>query len=379
MVYQTVFTIATLALWPLRAASATVLPVAGPKRFDVAITTASLTDSDRLDPFTGDGRARSIMVSSFNPVASCLQTHLEAYMPPATAAFLDDKFSAYGLPNGSFRSLQIETCNTTQRGPCSSDNFPLVLFSGASETSRLIYTSMLQSIAATGYLVVSIDHPYDADVVEFLDGTTVTGKDISSDEDIELALATRVGDITFVRQQMTNATIADNLFPGHQLGNRLPKTAVIGHSLGGATAASAMLQDVSINAGLNLDGSMFGKVLEAGLDRPFMLMGHENKTQETDPSWKAIWLQIKEWKAEFEVKGAAHYSFSDLPLITAVLGLQEQLPAEVAEFLGTIEGHHMTELIVEYVSMFLDLVLKNGSENGLIESNDNFPEVVVGA
>jgi hypothetical protein len=47
--------------------------------------------------------------------------------------------------------------------------------------------------------------------------------------------------------------------------------------------------------------------------------GHENKTQETDSSWKAVWSKLIRWKREFEIKKAAHYSFLGLPLVTEVL------------------------------------------------------------
>ena len=47
---------------------------------------------------------------------------------------------------------------------------------------------------------------------------------------------------------------------------------MFGHSLGGATAAAAMLEDQRIKAGVNLDGTLFGPVVNAGLDRPFMLV-----------------------------------------------------------------------------------------------------------
>jgi hypothetical protein len=355
-----------------------VLPTIGTPQFDVAITSAALTDTDRLDPFAADGRARSIMVSAFTPIRNCRYKQLELYMPPITASFQDDKFGAYGLPNGTLRSLSLEVCKneTKNQNPCSDRSFPLVLFSGGLATSRLLYTSMLQNIAAAGYVVVSIDHPYDADIVEFSDGTIIAGIDISSDAAVDLALATRADDLTFMRRQMANATIVEMLFPGKLRGPPSLNTAIIGHSLGGAAAAAAMLQDRSISVGLDLDGSMFGDVLTVGLDRPFMLMGHENKTQETDPSWKTVWPRLTGWKKEFEVLGAAHYSFTDLPLITSVLQLQEKLPTEVSQVLGTVEGHRMTKIIATYATSLLDMVFKSGSEKPLTGGNTEFPEVV---
>jgi pimeloyl-ACP methyl ester carboxylesterase len=370
---------ASLSLWLPTTTSTAVLPVVGEARFDVAIASTLLTDSDRRDPFAADGRARSIMVSSFNPVKNCHQKGFATYMPSATANFQDEKYGAYGLPNGSFRSLSFETCKngTTKRTPCSAESIPLVLFSGALATSRLLYTGMLQNIAAAGYMVVSIDHPYDSDIVEFPNGTMITAVDINSDTELGLALSTRADDFAFMRQQMVNATVMDQLFPGQMHGRHARRTAVIGHSFGGAAAAAAMVQDHTISAGLNIDGSMFGDVLTKGLDRPFVLIGHEDKTQETDPSWKAVWPQLTGWKKEFEVQGAAHYSFSDLPLITSVLGIQDKLPKEVGQVLGTVEGRRMTTIIATYTTAFLDMVFKSSGEGLMSNSNTDFPEVRV--
>jgi hypothetical protein len=250
-----------------------------------------------------------------------------------------------------------------------------VVFSGALATSRTIYHSMLQSIAAAGYLVVSVDHPYDADIVEFPNGTNVTGVDINDDE-LEDALTTRVEDIAFLYKELTKTALRQKLFPMHRHNGGLPKTAIIGHSFGGAAAAVALQQLSYIRGGLNIDGSLFGSVLKTGLDRPFMLIGHENKTQETDPTWKTVWPLLKGWKKEIEVKGAAHYSFSDLPLITSVIGLQAELPAEVEQVLGSIEGHRMMKLTVTYVRAFLDMVLKSGSEKSFLRADKQFSEVV---
>lgn len=293
-------------------------------------------------------------------------------MPPATTAFQDEKFGAYGLPAGSFTALELETCNDTNKAKDCPERFPLVLFSGALGTSRLLYGNMLQSIAAAGYVVVSVDHPYDADIVEFPNGTNITAIDLETDADIDLALSTRVADIAFVYQQLNTKSAAAGLVPANL---RSSNTAVIGHSLGGAAAASAMLALPYLHGGLNIDGTMFGSVLTAGLARPFMLLGHENKTQATDPSWAAIWPKLSGWKAEYEVKGAAHYSFSDLPIITAALGLQELLPADVEQVLGSVEGVRMQSVTVTYTTAFLDFVLKSGKETALKRAGRLFAEV----
>lgn len=369
--------ISFLALAVLPAVSANAIPIIGSHHFDVAISTAALTDTGRLDPFAKDGSPRKIMVSAFVPVPNCRSKKREAYMPPATAAFEDQQFAAYGLPNGTFAALELETCKpliSSANRSAKRNSYPLVLFSGALGTSRLLYSSILQSVAAAGYLVVSIDHPYDSDVVEFPNGTLVKGIDIS-DDDLGFALTTRVEDIAYVHRQMGDQSFVNSIIPGYgrACAQSTSKTAVVGHSFGGAAAAAAMLKIPSIRGGINLDGSLFEPVTTSGLKQPFMLMGHENKTQETDPSWKATWPKLTGWKREFEVKKTAHYSFSDFPLITEVLGLQGHLPEEVGQVLGTIEGSRMTNLTVSYITAFLDFTLKGKSR--AVDQVKGFPEV----
>lgn len=359
----------------LTTVTATTIPTVGNKQSDVTIKTLLLTDLNRLDPFANDGRPRSIVASIYYPVTGCRHKQLEPNMPPATAQFMDKKFAPYGLPNGTFTSLTVETCKKASTiKHCSSSPLPLVLFSGALGTSRLLYNSMLQSIATAGYLVISVDHPYDADIVEFPNGTIITAANISSDADVDLAVTTRVNDIAFLYQQLHQQP---DFLPGLPHTYNVTNTAMIGHSLGGATAASSLLRIPSLLGALNIDGTMFGSILTTPrISQPFMLLGHENKTQDTDPSWKTVWPRVKGWKKEFEVKGAAHYGFSDLPLILSVLGLGDRLGSEIEGVLGRVEGKRMMEITTMYTLAFLDMVLKGGKEGGFARASKEFPEVV---
>ena len=55
----------------------------------------------------------------------------------------------------------------------------------------------------------------------------------------------------------------------------LGRVALAGHSFGGAVAAEAMRLDQGVRAGVNLDGTMLGRVVDTGLDRPFLLVGSD--------------------------------------------------------------------------------------------------------
>lgn len=368
--------LAYVAMLPLLSAAKIIIGPVGRDNITVGSASMLLTDTNRRDPYIDDGRSRSIMVSSFYPVLDCTNKTTKPYMPPQTAAFMDKKFSVYGLPNGTFPSFEFEACDmSTAQDPCATPALPLVLFSTALGTSRYLYSIMLQSIASSGYLVVSIDHPYDADIVEYPNGTIITGVDIPDDK-INQTVVTRADDISFVLNSLRKSHVSKKLFPVHTILQKFPQMTVLGHSLGGAAAGAAVLQIPSARGGINLDGTMFGPVLDRGLDRPFMLIGHANKTQETDPSWKTMWPKLRSWKKEIEVRQSAHYSFSDLPTLMTALGLgSAQVPA-IGDLLGTIEGKRMMQLTVAHVVAFLDFTLKSRGQRGFAEVARRFPEAV---
>lgn len=288
-------------------------------------------------------------------------------MPSATASFYDDEYSVYGIPNGSFESFQLQVCLTSSNVV----EFPILIFSPGLGDSRLIYNSLVQSIAGTGYIVVSVDHPYDADIVEYPDGSFVLGADIETTAQIELALATRVQDVSFVLDQLSSSSLLKKLIPCLNI----HKVGIFGHSLGGATSIASMVNDSRIIGGINLDGTFFGPSIQEGTKRPFLLVGHEGKNQSTDASWAAQWQSLKGWKLELEINGTAHASFSDFPTLVDVLGFAESLPPATQDILGSIGGSRIAQIKETYVSAFFDFVLKGEMPRILLEESKEFPEV----
>lgn len=110
------------------------------------------------------------MISLFYPI---LPQHLNMeapYMPPETARVEDVELQALGLksPNGTFEKLALILAasdpfqNLTQQPLC---DYPLAIFMPAEDSSRLWYSQIASTIASNGYIVVTIDAPYDVDVV----------------------------------------------------------------------------------------------------------------------------------------------------------------------------------------------------------------------
>lgn len=191
-----------LSALPL-AASVLLADSRGP--YSVSMSVQKLTDKTRVDPYapSDDPHLRNVLITQFMPVdtttASCSERTIP-YMTPAVAADYGVFAASLGLSNETFDALEMNICQPKSRCRCGCNDtgaggqssIPLVLFSPGFGQSRLLYGIMARSLASHGYAVVTVDHPYDASVVEFPDGTVVRGADISSDDEAALEQVIRV-------------------------------------------------------------------------------------------------------------------------------------------------------------------------------------------
>ena len=227
--------------------------------------------------------------------------------------------------------------------------------------------------------MVTVDHPYDADIVTYPDNTTTYAANITTDDQIVEDLYVRVKDISFVLDQLSLPSATTLLTPGRACGIDFSKVGIFGHSLGGATAAQAMLFDSRFVGGINLDGTFYGSVIERGLNKPFAIFAHEGKNLTTDATWTALWPKLKGFRREFILNGSTHGTFTDLPEVADLIGLRGKFPQQVAELLGSTLGNRTSQIIATYVSSFFDLVLKGKKSDLLDQPNIEFPEVIIGA
>ncbi|OQD96244.1 hypothetical protein PENVUL_c093G05701 [Penicillium vulpinum] len=366
----------TLRLLPIVAmsVSAVVIP-SPPGQYDVFYNTAKMIEKTRVDPFDPHHGPRSVMTSVFAPTNCNVDLETIDYLPPATAKYYSNLYSAYGLPNGSLQSLSFQACPEPPKGHHL--HFPVVIFSPALGTTRLFYNVIAQAVASVGYIVVSIDHPYDTEFLEFPDGSVVTAENITDDQ-VPLDVTTRARDVSFVLDQLSRKAGVTALLPGTEAaGLRTQEVAMYGHSVGGAATAAAMLLDSRIIAGANLDGSMFGPVVQKGLKGPFLLFGHESKTQTTDPTWKETWSNLRGWKLELEMANAQHYTFSDLSYLLKLLALPvERVPA-IQMMVGTLDGFKGFEIIHRTLVAFLGFGLRQTSDSPINEAISKYSEVSV--
>jgi hypothetical protein len=119
--------------------------------FNTTLSTAELIDHHRNDPFASTPTPRRLMISIFEPtIPSKCSATLVNYIEPITAAFEDSQFAQYGIPQGTFESLQLQTCKpgilyqnpTAPQKPCGT--YPLIIFSPGLEVTRLFYSALAQ-------------------------------------------------------------------------------------------------------------------------------------------------------------------------------------------------------------------------------------------
>ncbi|KAL2069369.1 hypothetical protein VTL71DRAFT_15707 [Oculimacula yallundae] len=344
-------------------------------QYNTTLASYKLTDKNRLDPYATTKTPRALMISVFNPIpASQCTPSLSPYMDPITAEFKDASYAPLGIPAGTFGSVNFQTCRTNPRN---AKAYPIVIFSTGGGNSRLTYGIMAQQIASAGYTVITVDHPYDADIVTFPDNSTILGIDV--EDDLNFLVDTRAKDVSFVLDQLAVPSVSAKLFPGIGCELDVSKVAMFGHSLGGATAAQAMLKDKRIVGGINLDGTFFSTVVQKGLKKPFLIFSHEGKNLTTDASWGATWSVLRGWKRQLELKGGAHGTFTDFPALIHALGFEGMLGDSGAELFGTIGGLRSLEIISAYVQAFMEFTLK-GKKSGLLERKTSaYPEVTLNA
>jgi predicted dienelactone hydrolase len=298
----------------------------------------ALTDRARREPQQAK-QPRSLVIQLWYPTDATGRP--AAYMSPAVARFIA---KTNGVTPALLRGVKLNaTANAAplqRRG-----GWPVVLFSPGFGVERELYSGLVEDLASHGFVVVAIDHPHDAGIVEFPDGRVVIP---ASQMDITRALTVRVADTRFVLTELArlarSGVFAGRLDLGH--------IGMFGHSLGGAAAASTMLVDRRVRAGADLDGLLFGRVRASGLSRPFLLMNGEPGFA-ADPNRAGFWKKLHGPHYAVDVKRAQHFAFSDLVFLVPVLMRTNPTAGQAArQLVGNIDG--LTTLATEraYISAF---------------------------
>ena len=203
------------------------------------------------------------------------------------------------------------------------NQWPVIIFLTGNGASRAFYTSLVTGLASHGYVVLAIDHPYEAMITQLADGKIATTIEDHKNDGPDLTkfmrgrLETRIADVQFVLNQLGNSKGSSDGFLSSLDSNRI---FITGHSLGGASAAAAMAFDSRIKAAANIDGTLYGGLPKPNGAHPFLLV--ESK-KEADGRYlryeNGNQLLFKQFGGgyRYQIPEADHYSFTDAPFLLA--------------------------------------------------------------
>ncbi|MFJ7904094.1 alpha/beta hydrolase family protein [Streptomyces sp. NPDC096198] len=333
-----------------------------------------LVDRARVDPWQASRPARELMIQLWYPAHTAHGHPRAPWMSPGSVPVFERE---QGIVSGT---LLLPTTHARLAAPVDHGRCgrPIVLYSPGLCSNRSLGTVLIEELASHGYLVVAIDHTYDADQVEFPGGRVETFALTGDIDDalIAKALAVRTADTRFVLDQLTALNAGRRLLPPTLAGAfDLSRVGMLGHSLGGATAAAAIRADRRLRAGVNLDGSLLAPVT-TGTDRPFLLFGSDLGPGPEDPSWDQFWNSQSGWKRELALTNSTHTSFTDLetllPQAAPLLGLT---PSQVTQAIGTLDPHRAIHAQRAYIRAFFDLHLRHLDNHLLQHPSPRYPQI----
>ncbi|PUB31915.1 hypothetical protein C8K30_101433 [Promicromonospora sp. AC04] len=330
--------------------------------FPVGLTPIRLVDEERADPWVPEAR-RELMVSVWYPAVP----HGEP-APYTTEAVSAAVINSARLPVSPDILTTVDT-HSYDRAPALPGRRSLVVLSPGAGLSRESLTALAEELASRGYVVAGVDHTYEARAVEFPDGRVAGCLLCERDPSAELGewvSRGRSADISFVLDELTEGRLwrhAPTIDARH--------IAVVGHSLGGSSAAATIVGDPRVDAGINMDGTFQVDFPEAGMDRPFLMLGsgsHEPGAGD-EPDWPDNFARLGATSQWLQVPTANHGSFTDQLMFLDQLGVP--LPGGP----GTVGGARGVEITNAYVGAFLDRHLRGMDAPLLDGPSDAYPEV----
>ncbi len=312
--------LASIIPWAIFLPIPTLLKPQGP--YPVGTRIFRWVDVDRLEQITSDPHdRRNVVVQAWYPTEENAKGTHSPYLDgldrlpdnigPLPKQLFDryDQINTYGILNAPISKAQ--------------KLWPVVLFLTGNVASRAFYTSLVTGLAGHGYVVLAIDHPYEAMMTQLADGTIATTIENHSNDEpnllqfMERRLNTRIADITFVVNQLRNPKAAPDPFLAALDLNRM---VIAGHSLGGATAAVAMASDSRFKAAVNIDGTLYGELPKPTGPRPFLLIESKKEPGERFRRYEnGNQRFFKQFGGgyRYELSEADHYSFTDAPFLLA--------------------------------------------------------------
>ncbi|WP_229075182.1 acetylhydrolase [Actinoplanes sp. DH11] len=331
-----------------------------------------LVDRSRPDAVAGPGHHRELMAAVWYPASGALRRHPVApWMPaaPTQALLSANGFAAAAAPRTAGHQGAPALRSAGRR--------PVVVFSHGSNGHRAETTIVVQELASHGYVVVTVDHPYDS-FSEFPDGRTTVPAD-----DVPVTPWDHARDVRFVLDRIEDLAAGRNPDAGSRplpagLGAAVDprRIGMFGWSKGATATALVMNADRRVRAGLSLDGQMQSEPPVARLDRPFMLMTATFTPGAEESNVGEFWQLLHGWRLQLHTDGAPHGGYCDqqwlIPQLAKIMGTDDD---ELARWIGTLLPAEAVRIQQAYPLAFFDQHLRHRPQRLLEGPSRAFPKV----
>lgn len=349
--------------------------------YAIGTQTFHLVDENREEFYTADpSDKREIMIQIWYPA--------EEDALGETAVFLEDLgvmgpviAERLGLPSFLLDHINLVDVDAKKDVPVLAADapYPVLLISHGLRGIRVQNTSMIRELASHGFVVAAIDHTYGNALTVFPDGRVAfynpdvlsgEGKPAQTSNFLVNVWADDIG-TTLDQLAVWNETDGNAFESRLDLG----KLGVLGHSTGGGAAVEFCGRDGRCKVGAGLDAwvePVSEEIADSGLAQPFLFLradrwGFSESGNNFDIA-DALLAGAKEPGYMATIEGAAHFDFSDVPLLsplTARLNLSSDMDSEyVVGMMNSMisayfrkelkgEGENLAGVAMEYPEMSL--------------------------
>ncbi|MFH1740094.1 MAG: hypothetical protein ABIH23_13885 [bacterium] len=331
--------------------------------FAIGTFLAHLIDESRLEQITHEDPSdnRELMVQVWYPAVIQDSRQPGSIYPEfdAVQPYLEAYYSSYGVPSVFCDGLRVPVGNAVRDARVLDIGlqYPVLIFSHGNGGSRRQNVSLFEELASCGYVVASIDHTYNATVVQFPDGRVIPNRVSGSDSLHEQ-------DVRFVLDELEKINVGHDfeVFTGLL---DLERVGVFGMSLGGAVTTLTMQDDPRFKAGVVLD--MEFRMINRGLDQPVMFLHDGNSPG--DPS--NLESALRGGGYACKIRGTAHIDFTDLPILWKLFSLPGKYPVQSE----ANDPVRVSRIIADYTLAFFDKILKGQHVPLLDCPSSDYPEV----
>ncbi len=238
--------------------------------------------------------------------------------------------------------------------------FPVVLLEHGSSVVPATYTVLAEGLASIGFIVVATNHPPDSLISVFPDGHELKFTPYWPAEADRRTQGVAIGkfaeevlvaDVRFVLDQLQEMNAQDHFWRGHL---NLSKIGIVGHSMGGTTAALATRDEPRILAGVNLDGSTYpgmnADVRPIPVHKPFLFLATEEHAAAETRAREYIGSESNTYYVV--VGGADHMSFTDARLISSRF-TRDVKPDDAAFEQALLTSMLTRSLVEEFLAKYL--------------------------